>query len=552
MRGERSEDEMANGVKGYVVRGKDRLGKPAWCYDGFFRVVSAAQGGWPAPPREYPSLSIAGGGVAAMLANGCTAVTIFAVATDGTETPLPSYEAALEDLAGAKASAEQACALLDKATSYIIRMSNEIERLRAESVAAKTALLDAREHRRREKDQSLNFMRERDDARAEIERLRDDAPLAADPQVFRYATARASEAERVNWILQGLAEQVTAAATDVDLPAPLREAIDALSKAARHEPVPPQITRTIPVKDPEHVGQIGLDLLTCALCWEPGARLVGNLTAAQLADAGVAAMVASGLTADEAHLTRIRASEVLLRDAQEALFAAGFPAEDGEPIAEQVRTLAQAHDAEREDTKRLRAEIAHLKAHAATLPIGLAPVPPGDMRPAVMGGECSACLAAPPYHEDTCKRRTAPHDLTPSQVAVAKVLDAWETWPGKVLEEDRPIEQALLMQLGDALRALRFVEIGNECLTDEGHALLARARKAGVLGVSTTERAAWARLVLALLLDARAVRAAESEKWAHLAKEWSERADAEAAAARQALRDLGVDVDALLSAEEGR
>ena len=224
MRGERSEDEMANGVKGYVVRGKDRLGKPAWCYDGFFRVVSAAQGGWPAPPREYPSLSIAGGGVAAMLANGCTAVTIFAVATDGTETPLPSYEAALEDLAGAKASAEQSCALLDKATSYIIRMSNEIERLRAESVAAKTALLDAREHRRREKDQSLNFMRERDDARAEIERLRDDAPLAADPQVFRYATARASEAERVNWILQGLAEQVTAAATDVDLPAPLREA----------------------------------------------------------------------------------------------------------------------------------------------------------------------------------------------------------------------------------------------------------------------------------------------------------------------------------------
>ena len=124
---------------------------------------------------------------------------------------------------------------------------------------------------------------------------------------------------------------------------------------------------------------------------------------------------------------------------------------------------------------------------------GAAKVPPGDMRPAVMGGECSACLAAPPYHEDTCKRRTAPHDLTPSQVAVAKVLDAWETWPGKVLEEDRPIEQALLMQLGDALRALRFVEIGNECLTDEGHALLARARKAGVLGVSTTERAAWAR-----------------------------------------------------------
>ena len=200
----------------------------------------------------------------------------------------------------------------------------------------------------------------------------------------------------------------------------------------------------------------------------------------------------------------------------------------------------------------LRAEVAHLRAHVATLPIALAPVPPGDKRPAVMGGECSACHAAPPYHEATCERRTAPHDLTPSQVAVAVALDAWWTWSGDRRDQSAPAHA--LRDLGETFKAAGLaVWNGAECvLTDDGRALLARARAAGVLGVSTEERAAWARLVLALLLDARAVRAAESEKWAHLAKEWSERADAEAAAARQALRDLGVDVDALLSAEEGR
>ena len=155
---------------------------------------------------------------------------------------------------------------------------------------------------------------------------------------------------------------------------------------------------------------------------------------------------------------------------------------------------------------------------------------------------------------DACRawlRRTAPHDLTPSQVAVAKVLDAWETWPGKVLEEDRPIEQALLMQLGDALRALRFVEIGNECLTDEGHALLARARKAGVLGVSTAERAAWARFVRAAQADMRTLcELAESTTEENLDKH--DQANKSYWSAVQALRDLGVDVDALLSAAEAR
>ena len=71
----------------------------------------------------------------------------------------------------------------------------------------------------------------------------------------------------------------------------------------------------------------------------------------------------------------------------------------------------------------LRAEVAHLRAHVATLPIALAPVPLGDKRPAVTGGQCGACHAQPPYHEATCERRTAPHDLAPSEVALAVALD---------------------------------------------------------------------------------------------------------------------------------
>lgn len=34
-----------------------------------------------------------------------------------------------------------------------------------------------------------------------------------------------------------------------------------------------------------------------------------------------------------------------------------------------------------------------------------APLPPGDTRPPVLGGECARCLAAPPYHERWCPKR---------------------------------------------------------------------------------------------------------------------------------------------------
>lgn len=97
-------------VKGYVVRGLGgQSGQPVWCYDGFFRIGSAARGDT-APPREYPSLSIAGGGVAAMLNNGCTNVEILRRGEDGTETPLPSYEEAVNKLSLLR---EMATAALD-------------------------------------------------------------------------------------------------------------------------------------------------------------------------------------------------------------------------------------------------------------------------------------------------------------------------------------------------------------------------------------------------------------------------------------------------------
>lgn len=64
------------------------------------------------------------------------------------------------------------------------------------------------------------------------------------------------------------------------------------------------------------------------------------------------------------------------------------------------------------------------------------------------------------------------------------------------------------------------------------------------------ERAAWARLVAAMRLDHRVTLAGESEKWCHLSEEWRTIAESEISAAKQALRNLGVDVDALLKRAE--
>ena len=88
MRGERSEDEMANGVKGYVVRGKDGTGA----------LQSHRDDGtttWSDVREDAESLSLRE--AQRVVVDLGDDIAIFAVAADGTETPLPSYEKALSE-----------------------------------------------------------------------------------------------------------------------------------------------------------------------------------------------------------------------------------------------------------------------------------------------------------------------------------------------------------------------------------------------------------------------------------------------------------------------
>ncbi len=77
--------------KGYVVRGfLDGAAvyavKREWVYEGGD------------PPERYATIDAAAAALECMVATGCADVRIFAVAPDGTETPLPTYEEALEQL----------------------------------------------------------------------------------------------------------------------------------------------------------------------------------------------------------------------------------------------------------------------------------------------------------------------------------------------------------------------------------------------------------------------------------------------------------------------
>ncbi len=74
--------------KGYVVRGfLDGAAvyavKREWVYEGGD------------PPERYATIDAAAAALECMVATGCTDVRVFAVAPDGTETPLPTYEEAL-------------------------------------------------------------------------------------------------------------------------------------------------------------------------------------------------------------------------------------------------------------------------------------------------------------------------------------------------------------------------------------------------------------------------------------------------------------------------
>ncbi len=54
------------------------------------------------PPERYATIDAAAAALERMVATGCADVRIFSVAPDGTETPLPTYEEALNALAMAR------------------------------------------------------------------------------------------------------------------------------------------------------------------------------------------------------------------------------------------------------------------------------------------------------------------------------------------------------------------------------------------------------------------------------------------------------------------
>lgn len=75
------------------------------------------------------------------------------------------------------------------------------------------------------------------------------------------------------------------------------------------------------------------------------------------------------------------------------------------------------------------------------------------------------------------------HDLTPSEVALAKILAAYTAWdPTEADEHETPHTMAAVDAVGDAIEA--FLEPDAEGVyvaNAKGRALLDRARKAGVL-----------------------------------------------------------------------
>ena len=73
----------------------------------------------------------------------------------------------------------------------------------------------------------------------------------------------------------------------------------------------------------------------------------------------------------------------------------------------------------------------------------------------------------------------APHDLTPSEVTLAKMLDAWEAWPGRIAEGRDTGPTMVMVELHEVLYRHGLISPG--ALTEDGAALRDRARKAGVL-----------------------------------------------------------------------
>lgn len=73
-----------------------------------------------------------------------------------------------------------------------------------------------------------------------------------------------------------------------------------------------------------------------------------------------------------------------------------------------------------------------------------------------------------------------PHDLTPSEVALAKMLAAYLEWreadKGRYTGDDEAVDH-----MGGALEDEGMLDYPKSAASEKGRALLARARKAGVL-----------------------------------------------------------------------
>jgi len=74
------------------------------------------------------------------------------------------------------------------------------------------------------------------------------------------------------------------------------------------------------------------------------------------------------------------------------------------------------------------------------------------------------------------------HDLTPSEVALAKIVAAWEEWPGWEGNGDDIDEIAnAVAHIGEVLAGCGLATTTEFDRTEKSRALLDRARKAGVL-----------------------------------------------------------------------
>jgi hypothetical protein len=86
--------------------------------------------------------------------------------------------------------------------------------------------------------------------------------------------------------------------------------------------------------------------------------------------------------------------------------------------------------------------------------------------------QCGGCECRTPT--GTVAPEVQEHGLTPSEVALARVLAAWEAWPG-----DPDTYSANLHDIGVSLHRLGLLSGGEP--SETGQTLLARARKAGVV-----------------------------------------------------------------------